>query len=152
MVKVVKRNAGQGEFESESFGNYASEYSIEEMLQEGGLVKVTAWVRSDMGFATNDVRVHAAITASLWCTIVSVPASCRLWQTIRGRGNQVMWMAAWALRLARERGDDSARFQSFLPTSDDDDNPGKALRTVTHRQAGRNWIVIEHCEERTFIL
>ena len=57
MVKVVKRNAGQGEFESESFGNYASEYSIEEMLQEGGLVKVTAWVRSDMGFATNDVRV-----------------------------------------------------------------------------------------------
>lgn len=147
MVKIARQNDNAVALESESFGNYVSEYSIEEMLQDGLLVKVTAWVVPEMGLGTNGVRVNAAITAKLWRTIVSVPTFCQSWQSIRGRGYEVMWIAAWALRLARERGVDLARFCVFLPTADDDEMAEKALRVETCRQANRNWVVIGLCDE-----
>ncbi len=147
MVKTARRNDNAVILESERFGNYVAEYSIDEMLQQGVLVKVTAWVIPEMGFAAGGVRVHAAITASLWRTVVSVPTSCQGWQTIRGRGNELLWIAAWALRLARERGANLASFRVFLPTTDDDPSPEKSLRVETYKQAGRYWIVVGLYEE-----
>ena len=147
MVKRAGLNDNNLVLESECVGNVAIEWQIETMLDSGVLVRITAWVSSDMKLGPSGVRVHAAITARLWRTVVSIPAFCKSWQSVRGRGNEILWIAAWALRRARERGVDSARFRVFLPAADNDDAPQKPLRIDAVKQKGRYWIVIYMCED-----
>ncbi|MCA9214651.1 MAG: hypothetical protein KDB27_16375, partial [Planctomycetales bacterium] len=150
MVKTEQKQQTT-HFESECFGNDVIEWSIEEMLGSGVLVKVTAWVFPDMGFGADGVRVNAAITACLWRAVVSVPGFCESWWSVQGRSNEILWIATWALRRARERGSDVARFCVLLPTPDDNGTPEEALRIETEKQKGRHWIVISMCEEASLI-
>ena len=147
MEKRVGPNDKKLVLESECFGKDAIEWPIERMLDRGALVRVTAWVSPEMELGPSGVRVHAVITARLWRTVVSIPAFCKSWQSVRGRGNDILWIAAWALRRARERGSDFARFCVFLPIADDDDAPGKPLRIEAVKRKDRHWIVISLCEE-----
>ena len=133
--------------ESENFGEYVSDFCFEELLQSGVLIKVSGWVIREMGFSLKGLRVNAVITASLWKTIISVPTYVQQFQSIRGRGNDVMWQAAYALQIARERGAEIARFQTFLPSSDLDAAAEKVLRVEYTEQGGREWVTIGLAEE-----
>ncbi len=62
---------------------------------------------------------QVAVTANLWRTIVRISPLAKVWQTVVGRGNDVLWLASYALRKASQVGDQSATYQCFLPTDDD---------------------------------
>lgn len=77
-----------------SFGDYSGEYTFEEARSNGTLVNVTSWVRHEMGFGESRYRVQVAVTARLWKTIVRVSPLAKVWQTVVGRGNDVLWLAS----------------------------------------------------------
>ena len=133
---------------SESFGEYVSEYSFQEALQNGLVVNVTSWVRHEMGFGSNRYVVQVAVTARLWKTIVSISPLAKVWQTVVGRGNDVLWLASYALRKARQVGDDAANFDCFLPTEDDWGTECiKPLRAERREENGKPVVVIGYAEE-----
>jgi hypothetical protein len=132
----------------ESFGDYSREFTFEEALSNGVLVNVTSWVRHEMGFAESRYRVEVAITARLWKTIVRVSPLAKVWQTVVGRGNDVLWLASYALQKARQAGLEAANFQSFLPSEDDYGTECvKHLRAERTEDAGRWVVVIGFIEE-----
>lgn len=133
-----------------SFGDYAADYTFEEALANGTLLNVTSWVRHEMGFGENRYRVEVAVTARLWKTIVRVSPLAKVWQTVVGRGNDVLWLASYALHKARQLGMEQANFQCFLPTDDDwGAECIKPLRVQRSLRDGRSVIVIGFVEEFT---
>ncbi|MEX2309830.1 MAG: hypothetical protein WD738_19825 [Pirellulales bacterium] len=131
-----------------SFGDYSAEYTFEEALSNGTLVNVTSWVRHEMGFGESRYRVQVAVTARLWKTIVCVSPMAKVWQTVVGRGNDVLWLASYALHKARQVGMQTANFQCFLPTEDDWGTECiKPLRVQRSLHDGRPVIVIGYVEE-----
>jgi hypothetical protein len=131
-----------------SFGEYVSEYSFEEALANGLLLNVTSWVRHEMGFGTNRYVVQVAVTARLWKTIVRISPLAKVWQTVVGRGNDVLWLASYAMHKARQVGSDSANFQCFLPTDDDWGTECiKPLRIERREENGKPVVVIGFAEE-----
>ena len=132
----------------ESLASYVSEYSFEEALANGLLVNVTSWVRHEMGFGTSRYSVQVAVTARLWKTIVRISPLAKVWQTVVGRGNDVLWLAAYAMHRARQVGGDTANFQCFLPTEDDwGSECVKPLRVEAREENGKPRIVIGYVEE-----
>jgi hypothetical protein len=101
-----------------------------------------------MGFGESRYRVQVAVTARLWKTIVCVSPMAKVWQTVVGRGNDVLWLASYALRKARQVGIERANFQCCLPTDDDFGTECiKPLRVQRSLQDGRPVIVIGYVEE-----
>lgn len=131
----------------ESFGNRSAEYTFEEALGNGVLINVTSWVRHEMGFGPNRYSVQVAVTARLWKTIVRISPLARVWQTAVGRGNDVLWLASYALHKGRQVGNEAANFQCFLPTDDDwGTECVKQLRAVRSTES-KPVIVIGYVEE-----
>lgn len=131
-----------------SFGDYVSEYSYEEALSNGLLVNVTSWVRHEMGFGESRYSVQVAVTARLWKTVVRISPLAKVWQTVVGRGNDVLWLASYALHKAHRVGMEAASFQSFLPTDDDCGTECiKQLRVQRRVEHGKPVIVIGYAEE-----
>ncbi len=132
----------------DSFGEYVNEYSFEEAVTAGHLLNVSSWVRHEMGFGTNRYRVQVAVTAQLWRTIVRISPLAKAWQTVVSRGNDTMWLAAYALHRAQQIKRDAANFQCFLPTDDDWGTECiKALRVERRQEKGKPVVVIGFVEE-----
>lgn len=133
---------------NESFGTYTSEYSFEEALASGVLLNVTSWVRHEMGFGESRYSVQVAITARLWKTIVRIAPLAKRWQTVASRGNDVLWLASYALQKARLIGDEVANFQCFLPCDDDWGTECiKHLRAERSQHGKKGVVVIGFAEE-----
>lgn len=123
-------------------------YSLEQALTNGILVKVTSWVIPEMGFHPEGFRVHVAVTARLWKTIATVSPRVVRFQTVRGRGDDVLWLAAYALRIARQTGQEAATFDAFLPTPQDSGVEGiKTLRAAWCENDKKRWVTIGYPEE-----
>lgn len=131
-----------------SFPEVSSEYSFEQALENGLIVNVTSWVQREMGFGPTRYRVQVAVTARLWRAIVSIAPLAKAWQTVTGRGNDVLWLAAYALQKAKRYGSESARFDCFLPTEDDwGTDCIKPLYIRTGEEKGKPWVVIGYPED-----
>jgi hypothetical protein len=91
-MNIKKHDNTAIDLANESFGQYSAEYTFEEALSNGVLLNVTSWVRHEMGFGENRYRVEVAVTARLWKTIVRVSPLAKVWQTVVGRGNDVLWL------------------------------------------------------------
>lgn len=131
-----------------SFGDYSGEYSFDYALDNGLLVNVTGWVKHEMGFGANRYRVQIAVTARLWRTLVTIAPLAKTFQTVTGRGNDVLWLAAYALHKAKRDGEDAARFQSFLPTADEwGEECVKHLYAQRGEDNDKQYVVIGYFEE-----
>jgi hypothetical protein len=147
-MTIKKHDNTAFDLANENFGHCSAEYSFDEALSNGVLVNVTSWVRHEMGFGENRYRVEVAVSARLWKTIVRVSPLAKVWQTVVGRGNDVLWLASYALHRARQVGLEAATFECFLPTEDDFGTECvKHLRAERFRQDGRPVIVIGYAEE-----
>ena len=147
-MNIKKHDNTAFDLAKECFGQYSSEYTFEEGLSNGVLLNVTSWVRHEMGFGESRYRVEVAVTARLWKTIVRVSPLAKVWQTVVGRGNDVLWLASYALHKARQVGLEAANFECFLPTEDDFGTECiKQLRAERSTQNGRPVIVIGYVEE-----
>lgn len=130
------------------FGEYVSEYSFDEALSSGLLLNVTSWVVHEMGFGTNRYCVKVAVTARLWKTIVRVSPLAKRWQTVVGRGNDTLWLGAYALQRAQQVTRDRANFQCFLPTDDDWGSECiQQLHIERREEKGKRVVVIGFTEE-----
>lgn len=130
------------------FGDYTGECTFDEGIASGVLLNVSSWVRNEMNFGKSRYSVEVAVTARLWKTIVRISPLAKRWQTVVGRGNDVLWLASYALHKARQVGQDTANFQCFLPTEDDWGTECiKLLRIRCSFQEGRSVIVIGYVEE-----
>ena len=111
-------------------------------------MNVTSWVRQEMGFGPNRYCVQVAVTARLWKTIVRISPLAKRWQTVVSRGNDVLWLSAYAWQRARQVHRDAANFQCFLPTDDDWGSECLKPLRVEHRQEkGKRVVVIGFAEE-----
>lgn len=147
-MTIKKQDNAAIDLNDEKFGDFVSEYSFEEALDNGLLVNVTSWVRHEMGFGTNRYVVQVAITARLWRTVVCISPLAKVWQTVVGRGADVLWLASYALKKARQVGNDNANFDCFLPTEDDwGTECVKRLRAECLSHKGKPVIVIGYAEE-----
>lgn len=147
-MNIKKHNHTAHDLANESFGEYSREFTFEEALLNGLLVNVTSWVRHEMGFGENRYRVEVAVTARLWKTIVRVSPLAKVWQTVVGRGNDVLWLASYALHKARQAGLEAASFESFLPTEDDYGTECiKQLRAERSNEGRRSTVVIGFADE-----
>lgn len=147
-MNIKKHDNTAIDLANESFGQYSADYSFDEALSNGVLLNVTSWVRHEMGFGENRYRVEVAVTARLWKTIVRVSPLAKVWQTVVGRGNDVLWLASYALHRGRQVGLEAATFECFLPTEDDFGTECvKHLRAERFRQDERPVIVIGYAEE-----
>lgn len=147
-MNIKKHDQTAFDLAKESFGEYSREYTFEEALLNGVLVNVTSWVRHEMGFGENRYRVEVAVTARLWKTIVRVSPLAKVWQTVVGRGNDVLWLASYALHKARQVGLEAASFECFLPTEDDFGTECiKQLHAERSTQDERPKIVIGYLDE-----
>lgn len=136
----------------ESFNEFASEYSFDYALENGLLVNVTSWVKKEMGFAPHRYRIQVAVTARLWRDIVTISPVAKKWQSVTGRGNDLLWLAAYALEKARRVGDFECRFRCFLPTADSwDEECYPKLYAKRGKDNGRLHVVIGYAEEFTMI-
>jgi hypothetical protein len=131
-----------------TLGEQVSEYAFADAVAEGLLLNVTSWVRHEMGFGPNRYGVQVALTARLWKTIVRISPLAKRWQTVVSRGNDVMWLSAYALQRAQQIHRDAANFQCFLPTDDDWGTECiKQLRVVRRKEKGKRVVVIGFAEE-----
>jgi hypothetical protein len=79
---------------------------------------------------------------------VRISPLAKVWQTVVGRGNDVLWLASYALHKARQVGLEVASFDSFLPTEDDYGTECiKHLRVERSMQEGKSIIVIGYDDE-----
>ncbi len=131
-----------------SFGDYVNEYSFAEAIAGGQLLNVTSWVHHEMGFGPNRYCVPVALTARLWKVIVRISPLAKRWQTVVSRGNDVLWLSAYALQRAQQIHRDAANFQCFLPTDDDwGIECIKPLRVERRQEKGKRVVVIGFREE-----
>ncbi len=70
---------------TERSGDYASEYCIDAMLDNGVLINVTAWATRQMEYREGRFRVTVALTAKLCRVIHAIPKELTFFQTVRGR-------------------------------------------------------------------
>lgn len=147
-MTIKKFDNAAFDLSEESFTTYVSEYSFEQSLENGLIVNVTSWVQREMGFGEGRFRVHVAVTARLWRTIVTIAPLAKAFHTVTGRGNDVLWLAAYALQKANRHGAETARFQCFLPTEDDwGDDCIKLLHARRGEEQGKRYVVIGFAEE-----
>lgn len=147
-----KTQSAAVDLSSEAFGGYGDfspTYSRQQLLDNGVLINVTAWIHREMGLGKKDcrLRVHAAVSAKLWRALHEIPSEIRFFQTVRGRGHDVLWIASWALRKAEKAGQDYLLFQAVLPT-DENDADCKTLRVESAvDEEGRRHVTVGFPEE-----
>ncbi len=133
---------------TESFSSVPSDYSFQHALDNGLVVIVTSWVQREMGFGPTRYRIQVAVTAQLWKSIVTIAPLAKSFQTVTGRGNDVLWLAAYAMQKAKRFGAETARFQCFLPTEDDwGTGCIKPLYVKEGEEDGKPHVVIGYAEE-----
>ena len=143
-----QKNLQVYDFQSATFCPSFGEYSLEEALSNGAVVKVSSWVIPEMGFHPEGRRVHVVVTVRVWKTITTISPAVLKLQTVRGRGDDMLWLAAYALRKARKAGLDAAVFDTFLPTPDDEGTDAiKTLRVGWSEGDNRRWVTIGYPEE-----
>ncbi len=104
------------------------EFSFQTMLDNGVLVNVTAWATREMGFPRGKIRLVVSVTAKLWRVLHRIPKALTFFQTMRGRGHDTLWLAAWALMRAQQHfGQNWAAFAVPLPTGEMEED-AKVLR------------------------
>jgi len=140
MMKLAQQKQTAIDLSDTCFGDHLSTYSHEELLSNGVLVNVTAWVHREMGFDPRGYRVQVALSARLWRSVAAIPALARTWQTFRVRGGELLWVASYALRKARRLGLEASDFQAFLPTEGDEEDI-KMLRVVCSAGEDRKLVV-----------
>ena len=93
---IQKREVPIVDLANECFPQFVSRHQREELLENGCLINVTAWVHREMDFGPNEtrLRVHVAVTARLWKALHTIPQAIRFFQTVRGRGHDLLWLAA----------------------------------------------------------
>jgi hypothetical protein len=122
-MKIVQSPKPTAELADATFPEYVDgSYSFEELTAEGVLIKVTSWVTREMGFAEDRYRIHVAMTVKLWKVLHRIPKELSFFQTVRGRGHDVLWLAGWALRRARRHGMEQVKYLVALPTHEDEED------------------------------
>ena len=124
---------------------YAEAYR--ELADQGRLVNVTNWVQPEMGFSVQGGRVRAMLTAELWRLLVSISPWARRWQTTRGRGHDILWLASYALQQARITGRQAYTFPAFLPTDDEEEGVRTLRVEYSTTESGRPVILIGLAEQ-----
>lgn len=133
-MKIFQSKAPTTELADASFQEHVEgSYSFEELTGEGVLIRVTSWVTREMGFAEGRYRVQVAMTVKLWAVLHRIPKELTFFQTVRGRGHDVLWLAGWALSRARRDGMDQVKYLVALPT-DEQEEDAKLL----HAQYGQS--------------
>ncbi len=129
------------ELDRASFSPGEATYSFEELIENGALIKVTSWVTREMGFAKGHYRVHVAMTVKLWQVLHRIPKELTFFQTVRGRGHDVLWLAGWALQQARRNGMEHVKYLAVLPTHEDEEDV-KLLRVECGESGDRQAPVV----------
>ncbi len=140
MNPALKKNRTYDLSATEFVGG-ATEYSFEEALARGRIIDVTCWVVSEMGFAGPNIRVHVAITARLWNRMLQIATRMSRFQTVVGRRNDVLWLAAYAMEQAKKFGREAATFDALLPTDDGDDAAIERLRVAKNQTRSDRTVV-----------
>lgn len=135
------------ELDAVEFAPLETNYSFEELIDNGTLIKVTSWVTREMGFADGRYRIQVAMTVKLWAVLHRIPKELTFFQTVRGRGHDVLWLAGWALRRARGLGIDQVRYLVALPTGEDEEDAKLLHAGVGMSDTGRPHVVIGLPEE-----
>lgn len=147
-MTIKKHDNSAIDLSNVGFGDYTGECTFDEGVASGLLLNVSSWVRNEMNFGKTRYSIEVAVTAQLWKTIVRISPLAKRWQTVVGRGNDVLWLASYALHKACQVGQDTANFQCFLPTEDDWGTECiKLLRVQCSIQEGRSVVVIGYVEE-----
>ena len=120
-----------------------------QMLDSGRLINVSSWVQREMAFTDeyDRLRVHAAITVTLFNTLTKIPTFIQSFQTVRGRGHNLLWLAAWAIRKARLLNHDFAVFPLVLPTAIDADDLKVVRVEIVIEDDGRPHLTMGFAEE-----
>lgn len=105
------------ELSEESFNN-VTPYSFELALTRGIIVEVTDWVLPDIGFGKGCFRVRVALTTRLWDVLLQTYVRLKNGQAMEAckNRNDVLWLAAQALRRAEQAGSQAANFEIYLPS------------------------------------
>lgn len=147
-MKIAQSPKPLAELSDASFSECVEgSYSFEELTAEGVLIKVTSWVTREMGFVDGRYRVQVAMTARLWSLLHRFPEELSFFQTVRGRGHDVLWLAAWALRRARRHGMEQVKYLACLPTGEVEEDAKLLHATVGHSEDGRSHVIIGLPEE-----
>ena len=136
----------------ESFCNYPNDYSFSNALDQGFLVNITSWVQAEMGFFPHPRRGRVAVTAKLWRDLASISPFTKKWQSVTGRGNDLLWRAAQALHHAQLTEVDEARFRCHLPS--EESLGEECLRLLFARRGEedeRLYIIIGYAEETSIL-
>ena len=105
---------------AESFNN-VTPYSFERALARGIIVEVTDWVMSDIGFGKSSFRARVVLTARLWDTLLQTYVRLRNGQADEAskKRNDVLWLAAQALKRAESVGLEAANFDMYWPDAEE---------------------------------
>lgn len=88
------------------FGAASSSYTRADMLTDGSLVAASEELCRDAG-----ILIPVAYTRTVWADCIAWPDDALLVQDEVGREWDVLWMAGWAIKGARESSNDLASFQ-----------------------------------------
>lgn len=106
---------------AESFNNVRP-YSVEVALARGVIVEVTDWVMPDIGFGKSCFRSRVVLTARLWDTLLQTYVRLRNGQAddeACKKRNDVLWLAAQALKRAESVGLEAANFDMHWPSEEE---------------------------------
>jgi len=70
-----------------------------EAIADGALVDVSTWASAVTGFS-GGFTIPVALTAAVWSDVAAIPERFQGLQDVRGRGHDLLWMAAVAARKA----------------------------------------------------
>ena len=145
-MKFTTKSQNKNSLKEATIGTEVYNDTYRELADQGRLVNVTNWVQPEMTFCKKGGRVQLMLTAELWRLLVSISPWARRWQTIRSRGNELLWLASFALRQARSQGRHAYTFQAFLPTEDDSDGYQTLRVEYSTNHSGRPVILIGFAE------
>ena len=109
-------------------------YSRADALNDGELVDVTEWASHEKGFF-GGFYVPVAFTRALYNTLEDIPEPEKESQDLRGRAHDVLFLAAAALRGAREIQESDATFEVIVATKE---NPLRLLELYVIAAPGDN--------------
>jgi hypothetical protein len=96
---MIERHPGEPLFTS---GDLIHSYSRAQAIADGVLVDVTSWASATTGFS-GGFCIPVALTAAVWADVEAIPVRFQGVQDIRGRGHDLLFMAAVAARKAPRR-------------------------------------------------
>jgi hypothetical protein len=105
---MIENNPGEPLFTS---ADVIHSYSRAEAIADGVLVDVTSWASATTGFH-GGFTIPVALTAPVWADVEAIPERFQGTQDVRGRGHDLLWMAAVAARKAPRQG--SLLFQVLM--------------------------------------